>query len=76
MLLEAIGWYGTGAIVLAYALVSFSVIPSTDFWFQFLNSTGALGIIVISLSKKAYQPAVLNIIWILIALGSSLRAVM
>jgi hypothetical protein len=36
--------------------------------FQVLNGTGAIGIVIISLHKKAYQPAVLNIIWTLVAL--------
>ena len=64
---EIIGWYGTCAIVLAYALVSFGVLSSSTFLYQILNGTGALGIVYISLKKKAYQPGVLNIIWAIIA---------
>ncbi len=56
------------SIVGAYALVSFSILKSGDFWYQFLNLTGSVGIVLISLNKKAYQPAVLNIIWAVIAL--------
>lgn len=70
---EILGWYGAFAIVLAYGLVSFSVIKSTDFFYQLLNLTGALGIVVISLYKKAYQPGVLNIVWSLIALLAIIR---
>ncbi len=66
--IEIFGWYGAIAIILAYALVSFSLLPATSIWYQLLNVTGALGIVVVSLHKKAYQPGVLNIIWILIAL--------
>jgi len=65
--LEILGWYGTVAIVGAYALVSFSVIQSDSTFYQFLNLTGAIGIVAISLAKKAYQPAILNIIWTIIA---------
>ena len=43
---EIFGWYGTVAIVIAYALVSFSVIESTNIWYQILNATGALGILI------------------------------
>jgi len=67
-IIELFGWYGTVAIVGAYALVSFSVIQSNSFLYQFLNLTGAVGIVLISFNKKAYQPAVLNIIWTIIAL--------
>ena len=66
--IEVFGWYGTIAIVLAYALVSFSVLEATNIWYQLLNGTGALGIVVVSFHKKTYQPGVLNLIWTLIAL--------
>ncbi|HEY4513511.1 MAG TPA: hypothetical protein VJH06_03295 [Candidatus Paceibacterota bacterium] len=62
------GWYGTIAIVVAYALVSFSVLSVDSIWYQLLNATGALGIVVVSFYKKAYQPGILNIIWTVIAL--------
>lgn len=64
---EMIGWYGTVAILLAYALISFEVFSAKSFIYQILNGTGALGIVYISVKKKAYQPGVLNIIWALIA---------
>lgn len=67
-LVEAIGWYGTVAIVAAYALVSFKLVGADGFVYQFLNLTGAAGIVGVSLHKKAYQPATLNIIWTVIAL--------
>ena len=71
--IEIVGWYGTIAILLAYALLSFGVITSSSFAYQFLNLTGGIGIIVVSLKKKTYQPAVLNIVWSIIALGALLR---
>jgi len=70
---EAIGWYGTFAIVIAYALVSFNVLSASTFLYQILNVTGALGIVYISIKKKAYQPGVLNIIWAIIALIAIIR---
>ena len=66
--IEIYGWYGTVAIIAAYALVSFSVLRPTDIWYQLLNGTGAFGIVVVALHKKDYQPGVLNIIWTIIAL--------
>ncbi len=65
---EIIGWYGTTAIVLAYALLSFGFIASDTLIYQILNITGALGIVYISFKKKAYQPGILNIIWVVIAM--------
>lgn len=64
---EIIGWYGAVAIVGAFAMVSFEVLAPTSLLYQFLNGTGALGIVYISFKKQAYQPGVLNIIWAIIA---------
>ncbi len=65
--IEIFGWYGAVAIVLAYALVSFSLIRPTGLYYQLLNVTGALGIVTVSFYKKTYQPGVLNIVWMIIA---------
>ena len=72
---ETIGWYGTYAILIAYALLSFDVLESTSLVYQTLNGTGALGIFYISFKKKAYQPRVLNVIWAMIALIAIIRIV-
>ena len=66
--LEVFGWYGMFAILVAYALVSFDILPSDNLWFQILNLTGALGLTTISFYKKAYQLAVLNAVWTIIAM--------
>lgn len=67
-LIEIFGWYGAIAIILAYSLSSFSVIPPTSLIYQILNLTGAAGIVAVSIHKKNYQPGLLNIIWFLVAL--------
>ena len=70
---ESIGWYGTVAIISAFALVSFEILPATNLIYQVLNGTGALSIVYISFKKKAYQPGVLNIIWAIIATVAIIR---
>ncbi len=66
--IEIFGWYGAIAILTAYFLISFAVINPESIWYQLLNLTGAIGLLGISFYKRAYQPAALNIIWIIIAL--------
>lgn len=44
---EIFGWYGTVAIVTAYALVSFGLLSATTLLYLVLNATGALGIVYI-----------------------------
>ena len=72
-IIEIIGWYGTIAIIVAYSLTSFDLLSSNNLWYQILNGTGAIGILIISFRKKAYQPGVLNIIWAIIAFVAILK---
>lgn len=71
--IEILGWYGTSAIILGYVLVSFHAVSSDSVLYQLLNLTGALGIVAISIMKKAEQPAVLNIFWAIIAAAALIR---
>ena len=73
---EIFGWYGTIALLLAYALVSFAVLEGDSLPYQLLVITGCAGIVAVSLYKKTYQPAVLNIVSILIGLASLVRSLL
>ncbi len=68
LLAEIAGWYGTTAILTAYALVSFNLISGYGIIFQLLNLTGAIGIIIIASYKKVAQSIVLNIVWSIVAI--------
>lgn len=70
---QLIGWYGVLAIVVAYALLNFSIIDSKSLVYLFLNITGSIGIIIEAKSKKDHQPLVLNIFWLLIAIIALMR---
>ncbi len=61
------------AIIGAYFLNSFSIIQATNFWYQFLNTTGTIGIVAVSYVKKAYQPMVLNTVWTIIGVVALAR---
>ncbi|MFN7161008.1 MAG: CBU_0592 family membrane protein [Candidatus Gracilibacteria bacterium] len=73
---EAIGWYGTVAIVGAFALNNFGVLPTQSILYQILNITGSFGILYIASLKKDWQPAVLNAIWAVIAIIALVRMFM
>ncbi len=75
-LTEILGWLGVTAIVVAYALASLEIITVTNIWYPILNILGALGIVIDAWYDKNYQPVVLNVIWIavaVIAIGNILR---
>jgi hypothetical protein len=72
---ETLGWYGVVAVVGAYALLSLGILSSTSLTFQILNLTGAIGIVVDAIDDKNTQPAVLNIIWAVIALVAIVKII-
>ncbi len=72
-LVDGLGWYGMVAIVGAYALNSFGYLESSSLIYQLLNGTGAVGIVVVSFAKKAWQPGILNLIWACIAIVAIAR---
>ena len=65
--IEIIGWMGPVAILLAFALASAGTIEARSYTFQLLNLFGAVSLGMISIMKRAYQPAALNIAMALIA---------
>ena len=75
-LIEIAGWYGTAAILLAYSASSFGGLATTSPIYQWLNLTGALGLIIDTVWKRDLEPAVLNVVWFSIALIALARMAM
>jgi|KBSSwiStaDraftv2_1062776.scaffolds.fasta_scaffold511907_2 hypothetical protein len=67
------GWYGTAAILAAYALSSFGVLQSADRVYQALNLTGALGVAWVCWHKRTWQAFWLEAVWAAIALAALVR---
>ncbi len=70
---EVVGWLGVVAVVAAYTLNIFSILTADSALYQSVNALGAIGIIVAARAKRDYQPVVLNIIWLVIALIALVR---
>lgn len=63
---DLLGWYGTVAILSAYALSSFDLLEQ-GLTYQLLNLTGAAGVGLVCWYKRAWQPLGLELVWGLIA---------
>jgi len=63
---EFCGWYGMIVLILSYFLVSFSVIAANGVVYQLMNVTGAVGIMILALSKNVAQSFWLNLFWAMI----------
>lgn len=64
---ELVGWCGAFALLLAFGLSATSLLQPSSAAYLTLNLFGAGGLAYASLSRHAYSPAVLNIIWALVA---------
>lgn len=62
---EIIGWLGALLLLAAFILQYLQVIRLDGFLYIFMNLGGSLGIMWISLKKRAFQPAIVNGIWFL-----------
>jgi hypothetical protein len=72
---EFVGWVGVVLILVAYALLSADVLNQDRVAYHILNLTGGIGIIIDAVADKNYQPAALNVVWIMIALYAITRIV-
>ena len=68
LLFEILGWYGMIAVIVAYGLVSYSIINGDSALFQLLNITGSFWLLTIAWVKKVYQSVALNIVWAIIGI--------
>ena len=75
ILLEVYGWAGAVTVVIAYALLSMSILPPSSLIYQLMNFIGSIGVLVISIKKRTYQPVLTNGFWTLIALISIVNIV-
>jgi len=71
--IEAVGWGGAVLILLAYALLSSGKLSGQSLLYQGLNIVGAAGFAVNGWWHDAKPSAVLNILWMLIGVGASIR---
>jgi hypothetical protein len=70
---ETIGWIASILIVGAFALNSFGKIASTSKLYQIANLVGGIFFIVNTVYHKAYPSAVVNVVWVIIAVSALLK---
>lgn len=70
---EITGWIASILIVGAFALNSFGKISATSKWYQLANLIGGIFFIVNTVYHKAYPSAVVNVVWVIIAISALLK---
>lgn len=63
-------WIAVSFLLLAFVLVSFSVVPGDGVWYQLINITGSSLMIAscLMMKPKDWAVAIFNTIWILVGL--------
>jgi purine-cytosine permease-like protein len=69
-MIDIIGWIGSVMVVLAYALNMYKRLASDSREYYLLNIIGSACLILNTLYHHAIPSAVVNIIWVLIALAA------
>lgn len=72
-MIDIIGWIGSVMVVIAYALNMYKRLASDSREYYLLNIVGSACLIVNTIYHHAIPSAVVNIIWVLIALAALLR---
>jgi hypothetical protein len=67
-LIGLLGWSGVVLIIGAYGSLSFSLTSNASLKYQLANFFGALFLMISGYAKRDYEPVVLNVVWILVAL--------
>ena len=75
-LIETYGWIGIGLVFGAYAFSSYGLLQPIGITYQLINLIGGIGIMTESLTKRNYQPAVLNAIWSVVAVIAIAKALL
>jgi len=70
LIIDIIGWIGSVEVILAYGLISFHKITAKSWWYQLLNLSGGFFLIINTYYYGAYPSAVVNVVWIVIAIGA------
>lgn len=72
-IIDIIGWLGAVLVLYAYFMVSTKKLEGDSLHFQAANISGALCLIVNTYYHHAYPSAMVNVIWIGIALFAIMK---
>lgn len=75
ILIDIVGWTGSGLVVLAYGLVSTNRLKGNSVIYQLINLMGAIFLLINTVYFGAYPSSFTNIVWITIAMVAIVRAV-
>lgn len=72
---ESLGWVGVGLILASYLGNVFGWWSAESIWYLLANLFGSVLLIIEAKRVKNWQPVVLNVVWLLVALVGIARSI-
>ena len=72
--MDILGWIGSFEVIIAYGLISYNRVDGGSTFYQVLNLTGAILLIINTVYLEAYPSAFINMVWVGIAIAALLKA--
>ena len=66
--ISLLGWVGAFAALIAYGLISNNKVTGDSQFFQWLNLTGGIVLLINTAYNEAYPAALVNVVWTTIAM--------
>jgi hypothetical protein len=73
LLIDIVGWIGTGCILLAYILLSSGRLQGRSYAYQGLNLLGGIFLVINTIFYGAYPSTFLNFVWAIIAIAALIQ---
>ncbi len=67
-MVDIIGWIGSVEVIVAYGMISAKRVDSSSRFYQWLNMTGAIFLIINTIYYGAYPSTFINVVWVFIAI--------
>lgn len=65
--IDIIGWIGSVEVIVAYFLISYNKVDAKSAYYQILNLTGAVFLIINTVYYHSYPSTFINVVWVGIA---------
>ena len=75
LIIDILGWLGAIELIAAYGLISYKKVDADSAFFQWLNFTGSIFLIVNTYYYHAYPSAIVNVFWLFIAFFALVKIV-
>jgi hypothetical protein len=73
LFIDVIGWIGSFEVILAYFLISNGRLDAGSTFYQWLNLTGAVFLIINTIYYGSYPSTFINVVWVVIAIQALVK---